>query len=281
MAGGALLGAGFNAIRQGIQILEGSRSEFSWSEVGTAATFGAAAAPLFVLAPEVMIPLTLGLGLMSAGNEYARGNWGTGTFDLVTSFIPLGFKGVRDSAFGRGSFWRPVPRGSTRLGLVKSTVGKRYANLVKTEIATRFALSEQYYRLRLAIHEELHGTTTVHSMADHGAGTTFLQQLHRIRTAVPPSGRTARPTRFGSRFLTYRHHFRAAAEAVRRQRMAIRSGQGDQPVRFSMPEIIGEGLERLGPMQPNAQFTHYVARNVVYRFDDTQRLKYYTGYPER
>lgn len=102
MAVGALIAGGINAARQGIQIAEGSRSEFSWGELGLSIGIGAVAAPLLVVAPELAIPLAA-WGVVGGIDQMAQGNYATGTFDIVTSVAPFGFKGPRTSAFGQGT----------------------------------------------------------------------------------------------------------------------------------------------------------------------------------
>jgi RHS repeat-associated protein len=103
IAVGALIGGGANAARQGIQIAEGSRKEFSWGEVGKSSLMGGALAPLVVFAPEVTVPVLTGMGLASAADQYSRGNYATGTFDLAMSVLPFGSKTVRGSVAGKGS----------------------------------------------------------------------------------------------------------------------------------------------------------------------------------
>lgn len=101
---GALLGAGINAARQGVQLLEGSRDSFSLGELGFSAFLGGVLAPAFVFAPELVIP-AIGVGLGFSISQYRSGEIGGATlaFDVATMAIPFGFKGVRQSVFGRKS----------------------------------------------------------------------------------------------------------------------------------------------------------------------------------
>lgn len=102
MAIGAAIGGGINAVRQGIQIAEGSRDEFSWGEFGLSAGIGAVAAPILVAVPELAVPLAA-WGLAGGIGQIADGNYATGTFDIVTSLAPFGFKGPRNATFGQGT----------------------------------------------------------------------------------------------------------------------------------------------------------------------------------
>lgn len=102
---GAVVAGGLNAIRQGIQMAENPARRaqgFDWGELFSSMGKGAALAPALVVAPELAIPLA-GLGVVSGVNEMAHGNYATGTFDIVTSLAPFGFKSVRASAAGEGT----------------------------------------------------------------------------------------------------------------------------------------------------------------------------------
>src|SRR5690606_21595700 len=99
---GAAVSGGVNAVRQGIAISEGSQEGWEWGQFGKSVGVGAIAGPLLVVAPELAIPLAVyGVGQGAMG--IANGNYATGTFDIVTSIVPFGFKGVRTAATGRGS----------------------------------------------------------------------------------------------------------------------------------------------------------------------------------
>jgi RHS repeat-associated protein len=136
---GLLVGAGTNAIRQGIQIHEGSRDEFSWSELFFSGATGAVLGPALVLAPELAIPLA-GMGVASSIDQFEQGNWETGSFDLATAILPFGSSKVRSASFGRGTVFSPA-RGlgpidpfSTRWGRI-GTIGQEFLN--PTEGVTR------------------------------------------------------------------------------------------------------------------------------------------------
>ena len=106
MAVGALIGGSVNAVRQGIQMAEDpakAREGFSFGELFQSIGLGAVLAPIVVFAPEVGIPL-MGIGFASGVEQISKGNYATGTFDIVTSLLPLGSKGARGSMFGRGSY---------------------------------------------------------------------------------------------------------------------------------------------------------------------------------
>jgi RHS repeat-associated protein len=105
MAVGALVAGGLNAARQGIQMAEDPekrRQGFSWSELGLSMGVGAIAAPILVVAPELAIPLAA-YGVVGGISQMRQGNYATGTFDIVTSLAPFGFKGVRANVLGRGT----------------------------------------------------------------------------------------------------------------------------------------------------------------------------------
>jgi RHS repeat-associated protein len=111
MAVGALIGGGINVARQHIQMAENPARRaqgFSWSELGISMGIGAVAAPILVVAPELAIPLAA-VGIAGGANEIANGNTATGVFDIATSILPFGSKGVRNASIGRGTYigqWR-------------------------------------------------------------------------------------------------------------------------------------------------------------------------------
>ena len=102
MAVGALVAGGLNATRQGIQMAEGSRTEFSWGELGLSAGFGAVAAPILVVAPELAVPLAA-YGVAGGIDQWRQGHRATAVFDIATSLAPFGFKSVRGATVGRGT----------------------------------------------------------------------------------------------------------------------------------------------------------------------------------
>jgi RHS repeat-associated protein len=129
---GLLVGAGSNAVRQTIQIHEGSRDDFSWSELAWSGGTGAVLGPALLVAPELAIPLA-GMGVASAADQYSQGHWETGTFDLVLALAPFGSKNVRSATFGKGSVFSPA-RGlgpidplNTRIGRI-GTMGQEFRN---------------------------------------------------------------------------------------------------------------------------------------------------------
>lgn len=105
MAVGALIAGGLNATRQGIQMAEDPvrrRQGFSGGELGISMGVGAIMAPILVVAPELAIPLA-GYGVYGGAEQWRQGNRVTGTFDIVTSLAPFGFKGVRTATLGKGT----------------------------------------------------------------------------------------------------------------------------------------------------------------------------------
>lgn len=140
VAVGAVIAGGVNAARQGIQIAEGSRESFSWGELGLSAGIGAVAAPILVAAPELAIPLAA-WGVGSGLSEFGEGNYATGTFDVVTSLVPFGFKGPRNASFGRGSVFAP------RRGFGPSaTRSERLARFGTLDEGLRLASSDAWNR---------------------------------------------------------------------------------------------------------------------------------------
>lgn len=94
-AGGAAISAGFNIIRQGIQIAEYDKDEYGiekqeidWVEVQHSAHMGSIIAPALVIAPVLAVPLA-GLGIYNGISELEKGHIGTGIFDIASSVIPL------------------------------------------------------------------------------------------------------------------------------------------------------------------------------------------------
>jgi RHS repeat-associated protein len=111
---GALVAGGVNAARQGVQIAEGSRRDgLSGWELLESTIMGAIIAPAVVFAPE------LGIGLAAAGvhggiEEMRQGHYMTGTFDIVTSLIPILTKGGRSTTLGRGTVFRGIDQAASR-----------------------------------------------------------------------------------------------------------------------------------------------------------------------
>lgn len=176
MAIGAIIAGGANAARQGIQISEGSREEFSWGELALGSGVGAVLAPLLVVAPELIIPLAA-YGVGSGVSEISQGNYATGTFDIVASLVPFGFKGPRNATFGPGSRigqWRGIGESamwSTRYG--------RFAQIGEsTQLALRSVRYKRFYR----------GTTYYEALEAEGENLINLDQLlgRQHSAAAPP-----------------------------------------------------------------------------------------------
>jgi hypothetical protein len=177
-----------------------------------------------------MIPLMIGMGLLSSANEYSQGHWATGTFDLVTSLLPFATKGSRaavfDTVFGEKYFWAPKPSVITRAEMIRITLGDRYQFSSNREIFLRnsfkflprdavqaygvgelgnFALAKAY--------EFRFGTGNVHSSLDHGPATTYPEQLNRVLSVYSPTGRYS-PTGKASRFLSWSDYVDAIRQAL-------------------------------------------------------------------
>ncbi len=91
VGGAALTGGGLSAARQGVQLWEGTRRDFSFSEVGQGAAFGGGLA----LFPE-LAPVALGMGVESSADEFSQGHFKTGAFDAATVLLPFATKAAPD-----------------------------------------------------------------------------------------------------------------------------------------------------------------------------------------
>lgn len=131
---GVLIGAGLNIARQGIQLAEGSRENFSWTELGFSALLGGVLAPAFVFAPELAVPAAL-VGLGFSTYQYSTGQIGgyTYAFDVATLAVPFGFKGVRAATFGKGTMYGQA-RGLGPAASLSERAG-RFAMIGQTAIA--------------------------------------------------------------------------------------------------------------------------------------------------
>ena len=141
---GLAVGAGADAIHQGLQIYEGSRDEFSWGELFFSGGTGAIMGPVLVFAPEVGIPLAA-YGAGNGINEIRQGNWESGSFDVAMSLLPFATKGGRAAAVGEGSVFSPA-RG---LG-PSATASVRYARFGELGRATNEMIgqiwNDRFYR---------------------------------------------------------------------------------------------------------------------------------------
>lgn len=86
---GAAGGGGLSAARQGVEMWQGTRTEFSGWEVGGGALTGAG----LVFVPEAA-PLLLGMNVGNAADEFAQGQYKLAAFDTATSFAPIAAKGA-------------------------------------------------------------------------------------------------------------------------------------------------------------------------------------------
>jgi hypothetical protein len=103
---GAGFAGGFGAARQGVEILQGTRTEFSPGELaGTMAT-GALLGPVVMRNPNLMIPLSAA-GVRSGIHEFSEGNLGTAAFDVTVSVLPYGGKLVDPYVGAFGPWLRP------------------------------------------------------------------------------------------------------------------------------------------------------------------------------
>jgi hypothetical protein len=88
---GIFVGGGLGAARQGVQISEGSRQDFSGAEVFDSAVYGGFAAPFAVGIPAVPYVLS-GAGIYNAAGEFSEGHRWTGAFDVGTAVLPFAVK---------------------------------------------------------------------------------------------------------------------------------------------------------------------------------------------
>ncbi|HEX8912542.1 MAG TPA: RHS repeat-associated core domain-containing protein [Humisphaera sp.] len=120
---GAIVGALSNVARQSIQKAEGSKRDFDWGEFAESTAFGAISAPVFVLVPELAIPLAA-IGVSSGIHEIGKGNVATGAFDITTSLLPFTSKRGRSMTFGSRSLFSPMVGGRTSFArIVRLRVG--------------------------------------------------------------------------------------------------------------------------------------------------------------
>ena len=105
---GFFIGGGLSAARQGVQISEGTRKDFSGMEVFDSGVTGGFIAPFAAGAGAVgaagfvgrVVTYGLGgMGVYSAGSEFSQGHGWTGTFDLATAALPFAIKSAPE--FGR------------------------------------------------------------------------------------------------------------------------------------------------------------------------------------
>jgi RHS repeat-associated protein len=171
---GLLVGAGMNAVRQGIQIHEGSRSSFSFGELGLSAGIGMVAGPVLVVAPELAVPLAA-YGVAGGIEQMSEGHWETGAFDVATSLLPFGFKGARSATFGRGSAFAPA-RGLGPSATAAARFG-RFSELSRStaELAGR-VWNERLYR----------GTTYYEALQTEQQGWDLANVRNRQATASSP-----------------------------------------------------------------------------------------------
>jgi RHS repeat-associated protein len=107
LGGGFLAGAGINTVKQGLEIAEGSRKEFSTDEVFTSGAFGAIAAPIFILAPELAVPFAI-KGFAEGAYNMTHGKPLSGAFDIATSVLPFSSSKVRSQSFGKGTIFGKI-----------------------------------------------------------------------------------------------------------------------------------------------------------------------------
>jgi hypothetical protein len=120
--GGAIVGAGLAAARQGAQVVDGDRKsdEFSFEEVAFGAVAGGVitpiAAPVLAVMPELGTAIAAGQVANGAKEAFVDGNYATGLLDVGTAVAPfVGSKGVRDASFGKGTLFNESLPMATRM----------------------------------------------------------------------------------------------------------------------------------------------------------------------
>jgi RHS repeat-associated protein len=176
---GLALGLGTNAIRQGLQIHEGSRDSFSWGEMFLSGAIGGVAGPVLVLAPELAIPLAA-YGVAGGISEISAGHYESGGFDIATSLLPFASKSVRGATLGEGSIFAP----SRGLGPV-ATPSARFARFGELGRATQDLAgrlwNERYY----------HGTTyyaALEAAEQNAVDVARVRDAHLTNPAPPAYG---------------------------------------------------------------------------------------------
>ncbi|MER6142552.1 RHS repeat-associated core domain-containing protein [Streptomyces sparsogenes] len=176
---GLSLGMGTNAVRQGLQIHEGSRDSFSWGEMFLSGGIGAVAGPLLVVAPELTLPLAA-YGIAGGIGEIRAGHYESGAFDIATSVLPFASKNVRGAAFGEGSVFAPAQG----LGPI-ATPAARTARLGELGRATQDLAgrlwNERFY----------HGTTyyaALETVEQNTVNLTRVRDAHLTNPAPPAHG---------------------------------------------------------------------------------------------
>ena len=90
---GAAIGVGaggaFSATRQGVEIWQGTRTQFSVDEVKQGMIAGGIVGFFPVAAPGMV-----GWGVASGADEFSQGHYGTGAFDMGTAMLPFAVKGA-------------------------------------------------------------------------------------------------------------------------------------------------------------------------------------------
>jgi RHS repeat-associated protein len=103
-AGGFIAGAGISTIRQGLELAEGSRKEFSLGEVLVSGVIGSVLTPVLVFAPELGIPLAI-KGFADGVKNMSNDRPLSGAFDIATSIIPFASGKVRSQSAGEGTLF--------------------------------------------------------------------------------------------------------------------------------------------------------------------------------
>jgi hypothetical protein len=137
MISGSVIGAGASASRQVLQLADGSRYHFSWTEVLVGGALGAVLGPIVRARPDVVMPLLSAVGLTSGAHELSEGNYITGTFDGLLSIGSYGSKDVRELVFGKGTYWgarRGLGPARTTVENIETMFPRRGVGLLENDI---------------------------------------------------------------------------------------------------------------------------------------------------
>jgi hypothetical protein len=174
--GGFIAGTGASTIKQGLEIAEGSRGNFSIGEALGSGIGGAITAPILLYAPELAVPLAL-KGIADGGYNVTHGRPLSGVFDIATSILPFASSKVRSQTMGEGTLFGQLK------GLGNSaSKAERAARLTDIEAFDAFHGLTAEYRVasfglaksnRRQIISELPQATYAHVGGSFNSGKTY------------------------------------------------------------------------------------------------------------
>ncbi len=201
MALGAAIAGTASVIHQGLEITEGSRTDFSIGEAFGSAAIGFVATPILIVAPELGGLLAL-KGAVEGFHNMLSGKPLSGAFDVATSIIPFvpsskagGIKSPRELTFGESTWFSKFTGGESaswgqRFGRLASEDNlKAWANGTESSSSLDRALSplrEQYPHTKWNIRgkgiteQEAHGL--VGKLKDNAISKEQLDQINGIQS---------------------------------------------------------------------------------------------------